>query len=51
MLGMAAVAVLIATIAYNATRKYLYHTVYTVFFYCVKNEIYLFQQSSRLFLL
>jgi len=25
MLGMAAVAVLIATIAYNATRKYLYH--------------------------
>jgi hypothetical protein len=28
MLGMAAVAVLIATIAYNATRKYLYHIEY-----------------------
>jgi len=30
MLGVAAVAVLIAAIAYNATRKYLYHILLLV---------------------
>ena len=38
MLGVAAVAVLIATIAYNATRKYLYHIV-CILLLCEKRNI------------
>lgn len=38
MLGMAAVAVLIATIAYNATRKYPYHIEY-ILLLCEKLNI------------